>query len=35
MADELDELEGADDLGYDEAFAVDEYGEEDDGEEEI
>jgi hypothetical protein len=35
MADELDELEGADDLGYDEAFAVDEYGEENDGEEEI
>ncbi len=35
MADELDELEGADDLGYDEAFAVDEYGEEEDGEEEI
>lgn len=29
MADELDEVEGADDLGYDEAYAVDEYGEED------
>ncbi|HEY6871930.1 MAG TPA: hypothetical protein VI298_04280 [Geobacteraceae bacterium] len=29
MADELDELEGADDLGYDEAYAVDEYGEAD------
>ena len=28
MAEELDELEGADDLGYDEAFGVDEYGEE-------
>jgi hypothetical protein len=28
MADELDEVEGADDLGYDEAFGVDEYGEE-------
>jgi hypothetical protein len=32
MADELDEVEGADDLGYDEAYAVDEYGEEDDQE---
>ena len=29
FADELDETEGADDLGYDEAFGVDEYGEED------
>jgi hypothetical protein len=29
MADELDEVEGADDLGYDEAYGVDEYGEED------
>ena len=29
MADELDEVEGADDLAYDEAFGVDEYGEED------
>ena len=29
LADELDEVEGADDLGYDEAFGVDEYGEED------
>lgn len=29
FADELDEVEGADDLGYDEAFGVDEYGEED------
>lgn len=28
LADELDETEGADDLGYDEAFGVDEYGEE-------
>ena len=28
LAEELDELEGADDLGYDEAFCVDEYGEE-------
>ena len=28
MADELDEVEGADDLAYDEAFGVDEYGEE-------
>jgi hypothetical protein len=29
MADELDDVEGGDDLGYDEAFGVDEYGEED------
>lgn len=29
LAEELDEVEGADDLGYDEAFGVDEYGEED------
>ena len=28
MADELDEVEGADDMGYDEAFGVDEFGEE-------
>ena len=28
MADELDEVEGADDMAYDEAFGVDEYGEE-------
>ena len=28
LADELDEVEGADDMGYDEAFGVDEYGEE-------
>ncbi|RII27844.1 MAG: hypothetical protein CXR31_06370 [Geobacter sp.] len=28
LADELDEVEGADDLGYDEAYGVDEYGEE-------
>jgi hypothetical protein len=28
MADELDETEGADDMGFDEAFGVDEYGEE-------
>jgi hypothetical protein len=33
MAEELDELEGADDLGYDEAFGVDEYGEEEPEEE--
>jgi hypothetical protein len=32
MADELDDIEGADDLGYDEAFAVDEYGEEEEEE---
>lgn len=30
MADELDDLEGADDLGYDDAYGVDEYGEEED-----
>ena len=29
MADELDDVEGAEDLGYDEAYGVDEYGEED------
>ncbi|HML78330.1 hypothetical protein [Geobacter sulfurreducens] len=29
LAEELDDAEGADDLGYDEAFGVDEYGEED------
>jgi hypothetical protein len=28
MADELDDVEGAGDMGYDEAYAVDEYGEE-------
>lgn len=28
LADELDDTEGADDMGYDEAFGVDEYGEE-------
>lgn len=28
FADELDDTEGAGDMGYDEAFAVDEYGEE-------
>lgn len=28
MADELDEAEDAGDIGYDEAFGVDEYGEE-------
>jgi hypothetical protein len=32
MAEELDELEGADDLGYDETYAVDEYGEEEEDE---
>ena len=32
LADELDDLEGAGDMGYDEAFGVDEYGEEDDDE---
>ncbi|MCM2357739.1 MAG: hypothetical protein NDI77_06295 [Geobacteraceae bacterium] len=30
MADELDDVEGADDLGYDDAYGVDEYGEEED-----
>lgn len=29
LADELDDVEGADDLGYDEAYGVDEFGEED------
>ncbi|KAF0216838.1 MAG: hypothetical protein FD174_3518 [Geobacteraceae bacterium] len=33
MADELDDLEGAGDMGYDEAFGVDEYGEEEEEEE--
>jgi hypothetical protein len=33
MADELDDTEGAGDLGYDEAFGVDEYGEEETDEE--
>lgn len=28
LADELEDVEGADDMGYDEAFGVDEYGEE-------
>ena len=28
LADELEDVEGAEDLGYDEAFGVDEYGEE-------
>jgi hypothetical protein len=28
FAEEMDEIEGADDLGYDDAFGVDEYGEE-------
>ena len=26
MADELDDVEGAGDMGFDEAFGVDEYG---------
>lgn len=30
LAEELEDVEGAGDLGYDEAFGVDEYGEEDD-----
>lgn len=34
MADELDDVEGADDLAYDESFGVDEYGEEEHDEEE-
>jgi hypothetical protein len=33
LADELDEVEGGDDLGYDEAFGVDEYGDEEPEEE--
>ena len=32
FAEELDDVEGAGDLGYDEAYGVDEYGEEDDEE---
>lgn len=32
LAEELEDVEGAGDLGYDEAFGVDEYGEEDDEE---
>ena len=30
LAEELEDVEGAGDLGYDEAYGVDEYGEEDD-----
>lgn len=33
MAEELDETEGAGDLGFDDAFGVDEYGEEEESEE--
>lgn len=33
MADELDDVEAAGDLGYDESYAVDEYGETDEYEE--
>ena len=33
MADELDDVEGGDDMAYDEAFGVDEYGEEESDEE--
>ena len=33
LADELDDTEGAGDMGYDESFGVDEYGDEYDGEE--
>ncbi len=32
MAEELEDVEGAGDLGYDEAYGVDEYGEEEDEE---
>ena len=32
MADELDEVEGGDDMAYDESFGVDEYGEEEEEE---
>lgn len=32
FAEELEDVEGAGDLGYDEAFGVDEYGEEDEEE---
>lgn len=34
MGDELDEVEGGGDLGYDESYAVDEYGEEEEPEDE-
>ena len=33
FAEELDDVEGAGDVGYDEAFGVDEYGEEENDEE--
>lgn len=32
LADELDDVEGAGDMGYDEAYGVDEYGEEEEDE---
>ena len=35
MADELDDAEGAGDMGYDESFAVDEYGEEEPDDEDM
>ncbi len=35
MADELDDAEGAGDMGYDESFAVDEYGEEESDDEDM
>ena len=31
LADELDDLEGADDLDYDDGYGVDDYGEEESG----
>jgi hypothetical protein len=34
MGDELEDVEGAGDMAYDEAFGVDEYGEEEEGEDE-
>lgn len=35
LADELDDVEGAGDMGFDESFGVDEYGEEEEGEEDF
>ncbi|WP_243373498.1 hypothetical protein [Geotalea sp. SG265] len=35
MADELDDTEGAGDMGYDEAFGVDEYGDDEPDEDDL
>ncbi|ABQ26556.1 hypothetical protein [Geotalea uraniireducens] len=35
MADELDDAEGAGDMGFDESFGVDEYGEEEPDDEDM